>query len=252
MLYDNIGLIVSRQGQASDLSNWNVVFCTDRIVDLNVFRRGGGCLFPLYVYTNEFGQMKRKPNLKAELVKKFADQLSLKYVESLDKASRGTCFSADDFWNYIYAVLHSPAYRTKYKEFLNLDFPRIPCLSDQEVFWKLVDYGRAIRKVHLMEDEECKSLYKGDFIEGTNLIEKISFKNNCVYINKSQYFTDVDEKLWKFQIGGYQPLEKWLKDRKGMMLSTHDVMHYRMIAGALIKTMTLMKEIDGIIQDILT
>ena len=195
MINDNIGLIVSRQGQASDLSNWNVVFCTDRIVDLNIFRRGGGCLFPLYVYTDEFGQVKRKPNLKTELVKGFADQLGIEYVESQDKVSRGTCFSAEDFWNYIYAVLHSPAYRTKYKEFLNLDFPRIPYISNQEVFWKLVGYGSSIKKVHLMKDEECKSLYTGDFIEGTNLIEKISFKNNCIYINKLQGFTDIEERL---------------------------------------------------------
>ena len=102
-----------------------------------------------------------------------------------------------------------------------------------------------------MKDEECKSLYTGDFIEGTNLIEKISFKNNCIYINKLQGFTDIEERLWKFQIGGYQPLEKWLKDRKGSMLSTDDIIHYRMIVGALIKTMSLMKEIDEIIQDIL-
>lgn len=249
MLYENIGLIISRQGQASDLANWNVVYSTDRIVDLNIFRRGGGCLFPLYLYQQNMGRIERTPNLDSKIISYFANTLGLSYKpERID--GQNNYFAPNDVWAYIYAILHSSLYRIKYKEFLNLDFPRIPYISDQELFWSLVKLGNELKAIHLMEVDCCEAT-SATINEGSDLIEKITYKDEAVYINKSQYFSPVPNNVWKFQIGGYQPLEKWLKDRKGLYLSEGDKTHYIGIIGALLKTQAVMEEIDSMMDKLI-
>jgi hypothetical protein len=65
-----------------------------------------------------------------------------------------------------------------------------------------------------------------------------------VYINKDQYFADVPEIAWGFHIGGYQPAQKWLKDRRGRALSWDDIRHYQKIIKILAETDGIMKEIE--------
>jgi hypothetical protein len=65
-----------------------------------------------------------------------------------------------------------------------------------------------------------------------------------VWINEKQYFDDVPLTAWEFYIGGYQPAQKWLKDRHGRTLGYEDVIHYQKIIIALTETARLMKEID--------
>lgn len=242
MLHDNMGLIVSRQGQASDLGEWNVVFATDTIVDLNVFRRGGGCLFPLYIYGDEFGIETKQPNLDAKIVKGIANTLGLKYQIRGDK-TEGT-FAPEDIFFYIYAVLHSKNYRTKYKEFLNLDFPRIPYPTDVDEFWRLVSLGSELYAVHtqkiVITDVNVK------FDSGSNLVEKTTYKNGSLYINKTQKVAPISDETWMQTIGGYEVLAKWLKDRKGTVLTDKDREHFISIIGALEKTQEIMMEIDSI------
>lgn len=244
MLHDNMGLIVSRQGQASDLGEWNVVFATDTIVDLNVFRRGGGCLFPLYIYDDEFGKIRKHPNMNSSIVNKIASSLELKYSPNSDKGE-GTLFPENIFF-YIYAILHSKNYRTKYKEFLNLDFPRIPYPVDADVFWRLVSLGSELYAVHTQ-----KILITDDnvvFDSGTNLVEKITYKHGALYINKTQKVAPVSEETLSQTIGGYEVLAKWLKDRKGTVLSDTDKDHFKSIIGALKKTQHIMAEIDSTVR----
>jgi hypothetical protein len=65
-----------------------------------------------------------------------------------------------------------------------------------------------------------------------------------VYINEKQYFKDVPVIAWNFYIGGYQPAQKWLKDRKDRVLDFEDILHYQKIIVALTETARLMGEID--------
>jgi hypothetical protein len=51
---------------------------------------------------------------------------------------------------------------------------------------------------------------------------------------------------WEFYIGGYQPAQKWLKDRKERTLEFYDILHCQKIIVALSETDKLMKEIDKI------
>ena len=148
-----------------------------------------------------------------------------------------------ELFDYIYAVLHSPSYRAKYKEFLKIDFPRIPYPENAEEYHRLAAIGEQLRKLHLMED--VPPTIQAQFNNpGSNIVDKPEYKGGSVWINKEQCFEDVPETAWNFYIGGYQPAQKWLKDRKGRTLTFDDIAHYRRIITVLLETDRLMKEIE--------
>lgn len=149
-----------------------------------------------------------------------------------------------DILDYVYAVLHSPSYREKYKDFLKSDFPRVPVARDRDSFWKLVVLGGKLRQLHLMEDPELEQLTTTYPIRGDNLVEKIELRGDRVFINDLQFFGDVPKEAWGFYIGGYQPAQKWLKDRKGKKLNYEDIIHYQKIIKALFETVKIMEEIE--------
>ncbi len=267
---ENCGLVIGRQGQAVGSMPWNVLTVTNSIVDCNIFYRGRGTVFPLYLYpeANEqadmFAVAERTPNLNAEIVKQIADKLQLEFEaeKSLQKHARSKCVDEDekstltscvfphfapiDILDYIYAVLHSPSYREKYKEFLKIDFPRVPYPKDKETFWKLVNLGREIRQIHLLESAKVTEYITQYPIDGDNVVGKVRFEAGKVWINETQYFDNVPEIAWQFYIGGYQPAQKWLKDRKERVLNFEDIFHYQKIIVALAETDKLMKKIDAI------
>ena len=185
-------------------------------------------VFPLYLYSED-GKA-RVPNLDKEICSKI-------------KAAVGEEISPEDLFDYIYAVLHSPSYRAKYKEFLKIDFPRIPYPESAEKYHRLASIGGQLRKLHLME--EVPPTKHAQFNNpGSNVVDKPEYKGGSVWINKEQCFEDVPETAWNFYIGGYQPAQKWLKDRKGRTLTFDDIAHYRKIIAVLLETDRLMKEID--------
>ncbi len=162
-----------------------------------------------------------------------------------------------DILDYIYAVLHSPTYREKYKEFLKIDFPRVPYPKDKETFWQLVKLGGEIRQIHLLESPKVEQYITQYPEDGDNVVtkphyfpipqnEKTGDLQGNVYINETQYFANVPLKAWEFLIGGYQPAQKWLKDRKERKLEFDDILHYQKIIVAISETDRLMKEIDKI------
>jgi very-short-patch-repair endonuclease len=155
-------------------------------------------------------------------------------------------FAPVDILDYIYAVLHSPTYREKYKEFLKIDFPRVPYPKDVETFWELVKLGGEIRQIHLLESPTVEKYITQYPMGGDNIVTKLKYEDGKVYINDTQYFDNVPKIAWGFYIGGYQPAQKWLKDRKGRTLDFEDILHYQKIIVALSETDRLMKEIDQI------
>jgi len=219
-----------------------------------------GCqVFPLYLYSKTedgiFKEKQRTPNLNQEIVNKIAEKLGLNFTN--EKEQTIDTFAPIDILDYIYAVLHSPTYREKYKEFLKIDFPRVPYPKDQATFWKLVKLGLEIRQLHLLENpkvEEPITNYRG---EGDNIITRKLTKTDLgyepttdthgkVWINDTQYFDHVPLIAWDFYIGGYQPAQKWLKDRKGRVLGFEDIFHYGKIIVSLTDTYRIMQEIDTI------
>ena len=250
MTFENVALIIGRQGQVVGDMPWNLSFISNSVVDLNMFYRGGGMVYPMYLYPESKEQqtidqsLKRTPNLNTEIVNQISENIGLTFTS--EKETTQDTFSPIDILDYIYAVLHSPAYIEKYKEFLKIDFPRVPYPKDQDTFWKLVKLGGEIRQIHLLESAVVEKPISKYPETGTNIVEKPKYENGKVMINETQYFEDVPEVAWNFYIGGYQPAQKWLKDRKDRELQVDDIRHYMKIIVALTETDRLMKEIDKI------
>jgi predicted helicase len=266
---DNIGLIISRQQSTFDFQH---IFLTDIITErcsISLQTKETGYAFPLYLYPETSGQQtieskaERTPNLNPEIVKQIASKLGLTFTSEKENA-KGT-FAPIDILDYIYAVLHSPAYREKYKEFLKIDFPRVPYPTDANKFWQLVKVGGELRQIHLLESDTVNRFITQYPIDGDNRVTKIRFEENYelingntvtnadpvypfgrVYINDTQFFQQVPKAAWEFYIGGYQPAQKWLKDRKDRELSFEDILHYQKIIVALNETIRLMAEVDKI------
>jgi len=139
-------------------------------------------------------------------------------------------------------VLYSPKYRNSYKEFLRSDFPRIP-IPTQADFDRFIPLGRQLCELHLMKSSVIDD-YETTFPEGgDNLVERLSYADGKVWINENQYFGNVPELAWNFYIGGYQPAQKWLKDRKGRSLNDEELDHYQKIIKVLVETDRIMKQI---------
>ena len=309
---DNYGLLCPKAFKDSSFSH---IFITD-IISEAIFlssQTGSNAMnLPLYIYPETKGQITigqssvRTPNLNIEIVNQIANKLGLTFTNEkvLDSARTDNHknFAPIDILDYIYAVLHSPTYREKYKEFLKIDFPRVPYPKDANTFWQLVKLGGEIRQIHLLESSEVENYITQYPIDGDNVVGKIKFIPNQntkkekstssfgnsdnssgsnyqpdytsfpqphldsnesqqlhepetkyetllkgkVYINDTQYFDNVPEVAWNFYIGGYQPAQKWLKDRKDRKLEFDDILHYQKIIVALTETDRLMNEINKI------
>ncbi len=192
-----------------------------------------------------------RPNLSQKIVRGFVQSLGIPFIIQEFKTSDGE-FGEVDILDYIYAVLHSPTYREKYNEFLKIGFPRVPYPSGR-TFWQLVKLGSEIRQIHLLESPIIEKYITQYPLGGNNEVGKPKYVNGSspaiqgrVYINETQYFDRVPEVAWNFWIGGYQPAQKWLKDRKDRKLEYGDILHYQKIIVALTESDRIMKEIDQI------
>lgn len=240
LLKDNFGLIFTRQTKEQF-----GIFITDKPLGQHKIATpyDGSYSSPLYLSlpTMGFGA-ERIPNLNSEIVGEIAKNISLLFCN--EKSTNRNSFAPIDLLDYIYSALHSIQYREKYKEFLKIDFPRIPYPKDQKKFWQLVELGGELRRLHLLESLTVQKYITKYPVDGDNMVTKIKFENGKVYINDTQYFSNVPEIAWNFYIGGYQPAQKWLKDRKDRELSYDDILHYQKIIVALTETDRIMKEID--------
>lgn len=242
-------------------------FIANKIIDKTILSsKDNANVFPLYLYneSDALGET-RKPNLNEEIWRKIDDAID---CHASDEARNDVAESNEEnkehpttkkhittpeqIFDYIYGVLHTPSYREKYKEFLKVDFPRIPYPANKEQFDKIVSIGYKLRKLHLME--EIPQISTAFNIPGDNTVTELRYEsvdtskqsNGRVYINKEQYFDNVPELAWIFYIGGYQPAQKWLKDRKGRTLSFDDISHYQKIIGILLETDNLMCRLDEV------
>lgn len=240
---DNLGIVAKRGFTQLEAMS---CFISNSIIDFRSWScagmQGGDYIFPLYLY--EDVDNSRRPNFSNDIIQKFADYLKLKFIP--EKSDEEGTFASIDVLDYIYAVLHSPKYRETYKEFLKIDFPKVPYPTDNAKFWKLVELGSELRSIHLLESNKLNTLTIGYPISGDNIVSKLKYENEKVHINDTQYFDKVPEAAWNFYIGGYQPAQKWLKDRKNKELTYDDIIHYQKIINALYLTDKLMLQIDEI------
>jgi predicted helicase len=182
---------------------------------------------------------KKKPNINQALI-----ELLTKTYEKRP--------TPEQIFYYIYSVLYSIIYRTKYAKFLKTDFPRVPFTKDYKLFRKMGKFGETLVNLHLLKSKELDSPKVKFLGKGRNKVEKLKYgeKEKRVSISPSQYFEGISKEVWEYQIGGYQVCHKWLKDRKGRQLSLDEVRHYGKIVAALQKTIQIQKLIDKIYPEV--
>ena len=248
---ENVGLIVMRHAITD---NWSHVQVANTLIEARIHysNKGVSYLFPLYLYPGSKPRSKeqgigeppvRKPNLNMDLVKEIAANLKMEFA--YEDEQRRNAFSPEDLLDYIYAVLHSPGYRETYREFLNTDFPRAPFPADKKRFRSLAKLGAELRSLHLMESEKLNKLTTAYPQTGDNIVRQVTREKDKVHINKTQYFAEIPEVAWRFHIGGYQPAQKYLKERKDRKLTLDEISHYQKIIVALVETAKIMQKIDS-------
>ena len=271
----NWALITTRQTRDS----WAALATNSAIAHKALAAYDINSLFPLYTYPSEqavasglYRPDERQPNLAPEFTQDMEYRMGLQFIGEGRGDLRKT-FGPEDVFHYIYAVFHSPTYRKRYDQFLRADFPRVPNIDDVELFRALVVLGRQLTGLHLMDSSTLDKSEISFPVPGDDVIEKgypkylppgdsvsgqeVSLEQGRVYISKDnsksgkrgQYFVGISPKMWEFRIGGYQPMEKWLKDRKGRVLSFDDLNHYQRMGFALAETGRLMTEVDAAIGD---
>ncbi|MCY4540412.1 MAG: N-6 DNA methylase [Chloroflexi bacterium] len=280
--FDNLALVTLRRPRIEQFGNfWVTDSITDKSI---VSSKDNAFIFPLYLYYEpqdkdagfdadegnqhernkevrildaeeidyfDYDENGRRPNLSKTFVSDLETKLGLPFQTEGSAFANGDSpgwFGPEDVFFYAYAVFHSPTYRERYAEFLKIDFPRLPLTSDVDLFAKLVRLGAELVSLHLMKSPKLVDYMTDYNIEGENEVArgypKYIEKHKRVHINKTQYFEGVPQEIWDFHIGGYQVLQKWLKDRRGRVLSTDDLEHYQQIVVALSETIRIMQAID--------
>ena len=252
---ENVAMCVGRAGQAVGDATWNIVSISKTITNLNLFRRGGAVVFPLYRYADQGGY--RHHNMSQQFLEELCRHLNYE-IDPADairfipdgKGDLRTTIGPEDIFHYIYAILHAPKYRKRYKDQLKIDFPHIPLTTNLTLFQKLVSLGEQLAEAHLLQSEDASFL--PEFPEGGNPeVKEIRWSevDQRVWINSTQYFAPVRREVWEFRVGGHCPAEKWLTDRKSRTLTFDDIQHYRRICGSLGKTVKIMEDIDNTIAE---
>jgi len=246
----NLALITSRLTKGELFQHAQVTNNISEVICLSPKTSNNGFVFPLYMHPSDDeldASAGRRPNMNPAFLKALAENLKAPQ-EGPHGLPKGV--TPEDIFYYAYAVFHSPVYRTRYAEFLKIDFPRLPLTSNRDLFFSLAAMGGELVGLHLVESPKLNDLITEFPEKGTDAVEKVRYtdKDKRVWINPTQYFGGVPAAVWSFHIGGYQVCEKWLKDRKGRTLTYEDIQHYQKIVVALNETIRLMAEIDQVIE----
>lgn len=257
LLDENLSILTCKRQTTFDFQHIFIVDKPSERCTVSLQTGEVGYIFPLYLYSETNGQQllngsnERVPNFNVDQIERIAKETDLRFQaekpNSTNHQEDANQFYPIDILDYIYAVLHSPTYRKKYREFLKIDFPRVPYPTNKETFWQLVKLGREIRQIHLLDSSIVDQYITQYPLNGNNIVNKPKYMEGKVYINDIQYFDNVPELVWNFYVGGYQPAQKWLKDRNGRELNVNDILHYQKMIVALNETDRLMKEVDKVL-----
>jgi hypothetical protein len=258
MMVNNLSLCFMRQVSLGD--DYSHALVSSHIVDNRTFLSSKGITqqAPLYVYTDTDEPKRKKPfgcsvmlfePSAAYVVKR--PNINETLLSELSAAYKKPP-SPEEIFHYIYAVLYSSIYRTRYAEFLKIDFPRIPFTKDIKLFRKMAGYGKRLVDLHLLKSPELNTPAARFQGTGDNRVEKLSYdeKESLLYINKAQYFEGISVEAWNYRIGGYQVCDKWLKDRKERPLFLDEMKTYCRMVTAIQKTMEIQKFIDKIYEEV--
>ena len=241
--HDNLGLVIDRQVVTD---NWSHVQVVKHMIDnrLHYSHKGIPVLCPMFLYDPAGGA---RPNLNVDELHRFVVNLSESFSPTL--TSDDDKFDMLDLFDYAYGILHSSSYRTKYKELLSIDFPKVPIPRDSVMFRSVAEIGSHLRKLHLMEIPIENKLGIELIGDGDNIVSSYRFANGKAYINRTQYFSNVREDIWDFCFAGYHGLQKWFKDRRQQILSPADIEHVINVFNVFDQTEADMGLLDTILEE---
>jgi hypothetical protein len=249
---ENIALLVSKQQAVKGFHHALVTTQISESGAVSNKTKEGNYHFPLYLCKPKTKQKsKGSPSHLMMLFEPDVEYYDSKpnlagILADLFYKSYGKTPEPEEIFYYIYAVLYSNTYRTKYAEFLKIDFPRIPFTKDYKLFKKMGGYGERLVELHLLKASELDSPSVRFQGKGDNRVEKLRYEYGKLYINSDQYFEGIAKEIYHYRIGGYQVCDKWLKDRKGRVLSLDDIKHYCLIVTTIEKTIKIQNAIDKI------
>jgi hypothetical protein len=250
---NNMALITSRMTKGETFQHVQATKTLSEAIVMSAKTSNNGFIFPLYILpvAKDGNSLNFRTAAEANFTRQFLSYICTTLdISKTDRRGIPVGLTPEDIFHYAYSVLHSPSYRSRYAEFLKIDFPRLPLTSSLKLFRSLAKLGSELVSLHLMESPKL-NLPIAEYIGGRGSeVEKVSWSKNTVWIDKAQTtgFKGVREDVWHFHIGGYQVCEKWLKDRKGRTLTADDRTHYQKIIVALSETIRLMQEIDAVIE----
>ena len=238
----NIGLVTSRMTKGEDFAHAQVTTHITEVICMSPKTSNNGFVFPLWLYPSD-----QPADLLDEPTTEKRPNLSDDFVAAL-QAAQGRAVTPEDTLAYLYAVLYTPGYRDRYADFLRRDFPRVPLTSNTRLFGRLVELGHELIGLHTLQTVPPR--ITGYPIAGTGEVVKVRFgieagaEAGKVWINDAQYFDAVPQAVWDMHIGGYRVAEKWLKDRRGRLLTYDDITHYQNVVAALARTLAIQTELD--------
>ncbi|KAF5431907.1 putative helicase [Candidatus Methanophagaceae archaeon] len=238
---DNLALTTIRsEAKDVDFSHSSI---SSFVTDIH-YVGGQSYIFPLYLYHDE---SKVKSLDDKTCKQERALNISKEFLQAI-KEALSTEPTPEEIFYYIYAVLYSPTYRKRYEEFLKIDFPRVPLPLDLEKFKNLSALGKELVELHLLRHPSLSETEIGFPVSGLNTVEKVRYEeeNRRVYFNKEQYFEGISKAVWEYQIGAYQVMAKYLKDRKGRELSLEEIEHYMRVAKAIERTIEVQEKVEKV------
>ena len=245
-LKPNLGLVTTKQLSTEEFKHALVTEAVSDRCLISLQTREVSYVFPLYIY-NDSGQQGLLEDIHKSNNLQWGNLGWLETLQPFRSGISGNFIQVEEaIFYYIYAILYSNVYREKYQEFLKIDFPRIPFTKDYHLFQALAQRGEQLVNLHLLKSEELQNSVAKYPKNGDNQVEKREYDKflERVNINNSQYFDGVKPEVWNYQIGGYQVLDKWLKDRVGKSLSAENIRHYCKVVIAISRTIDIQKEID--------
>ena len=231
MMVPNLSLNLVRK--VDIIGPWTHVLISDKPISHHaVSSKEVDFLFPLKLLGEDSDSFLSRENLSSE----FRTFIDSRYEHH---------YAPEEIMGYLYAVLHAPAYRSRYAEFLRAAFPRIPFPESAADFETISGLGWALVQAHLLR-ELPRADFAGYYGKGDHEVEKVRYspQEEAIWINKTQCFRPVPTAVWAFHIGGYQVLDKYLKSRKGRTLSLDEINHIAMVADSLAFTIDQMSRID--------
>lgn len=238
LILKNIGLVIPRQTK----DEWSVLAANTLCGHKSGSAYDISSVFPLYRYPQVAQDLLEEPTTEK------SPNLSDEFITAL-QAAQGHAVTPEHTLAYLYAVLYTPGYRARYADFLRRDFPRVPLTSNPKLFARLVELGHELIGLHTLQTVPPR--ITGYPVAGTGEVVKVRFGIEAgahagkVWINDAQYFDAVPQAVWDMHIGGYRVAEKWLKDRKGRLLTYDDITHYQNVVAALARTLVIQAELDS-------